>query len=195
MLELPYDRRGLIFDCDGTLVDSMPLHLRLWNECLADYCVQVTEDFIATHAGKPTGVIVEIINADRGLEIDPASFEHEKESRYRELVHEVAPVEPVVAAAEHFRWHFPMAVVSGGVRANVDASLRAIDALDWFKVILSADDPISPKPAPDLFLAAAERLGVPPAHCHVFEDADAGVQAAHAAGMTVTDVRELLVAR
>lgn len=195
MLELPHDRRGLIFDCDGTLVDSMPLHHRLWNECLAEYCVQVSEEFIETHAGKPTDVIVEVINAERGLEIDPAAFEHEKESRYRKLVHEVGPIEPVVAAAEHFRSYFPMAVVSGGVRANVVASLRAIDVLDWFPTILSADDPIAPKPAPDLFLAAAERMGVPPQHCHVFEDADAGVAAALAAGMTVTDVREMLVAR
>ncbi|MEQ8849627.1 MAG: HAD-IA family hydrolase [Botrimarina sp.] len=195
MLELPHDRRGLIFDCDGTLVDSMPLHVRLWNECLAEYCVELSEDFINTHAGKPTDVIVQIINAQRGLEIDPIAFEREKESRYRELIHEVGPIEPVVAAADHFRWHFPMAVVSGGVRANVEASLRSIDAIDWFQTILTADDPIPPKPAPDLFLTAAERLGVPPENCHVFEDADAGLEAARAAGMTVTDVRDLLVAR
>jgi len=191
MIDLPPGTLGLVFDCDGTLVDSMPLHIRLWNECLAPHGVQVPASFIDVHAGKPTDLIVEIVNAEHGLAIDPKRFEHEKETRFRERIHEVGRVEPVVATARRFRGELPMAVVSGGVRLNVEASLRAIDALDWFDVLLTADDPIAPKPAPDLFLAAAERIGVPPTRCHAFEDADAGVAAARAAGMTVTDVREL----
>lgn len=191
MIDLPPGTRGLVFDCDGTLVDSMPLHILLWNECLEPHGVQAPASFIDTHAGKPTDVIVEIINAERGVAIDPKAFEEEKERRYRERIGEVGPIEPVVATARRYRGELPMAVVSGGVRLNVEASLRAIDALDWFEVLLTADDPIAPKPAPDLFLAAAERIGVRPGECHAFEDADAGVEAARAAGMTVTDVRTL----
>ncbi|QDT68411.1 Fructose-1-phosphate phosphatase YqaB [Planctomycetes bacterium MalM25] len=191
MIELPAGTLGLVFDCDGTLVDSMPLHVLLWNECLAPHGVQVPKAFIDTHAGRPTDVIVEIINREHGLSIDPVAFEEEKEGRFRERIAEVGPIEPVVATARRWRGELPMAVVSGGVRENVVESLKAIDALDWFEVLLTASDPIAPKPAPDLFLAAADRIKVDPERCHAFEDADAGIDAARAAGMTVTDVREV----
>lgn len=191
MIELPPGTRALVFDCDGTLVDSMPLHIRLWDECLEPHGVQLPDSFIDHHAGKPTDVIIEIVNREHGVAIDAAAFEEEKEGRFRERIAEVGPIDPVVATARHFRGQLPMAVVSGGIRLNVEACLRAIDALDWFDVLFTASDPIAPKPAPDLFLAAAESLGVPPEACHAFEDADAGIASARAAGMTVTDVRDL----
>ena len=195
MIDLPAGVAGLVFDCDGTLVDSMPLHVLLWNECLRPHGVQVPKAFIDLHAGRPTDVIVEIINREHGVAIDPAAFEQEKEGRFRERIAEVGPIEPVVATARRWRGELPMAVVSGGVRENVDASLRAIGALEWFEVLLTASDPIAPKPAPDLFLAAAERIKVAPEKCHAFEDADAGIDAARAAGMTVTDIREVVAAQ
>jgi beta-phosphoglucomutase-like phosphatase (HAD superfamily) len=191
MIEIPPGVRGLVFDCDGTLVDSMPIHKRLWDEGLAPYGVVLPRDYIDTHAGKPTEVIVELVNRDWGVSIDPAEFHHEKERRYLLEVDAVGPIAPVVATARRWLGTLPMAVVSGGVMQNVERSLRAIDAWEWFPVVLTADDPIAPKPAPDLFLAAAELLGVAAHQCHAFEDADAGIAAARAAGMSVTDVREL----
>lgn len=190
----PAGTAGLVFDCDGTLVDSMPLHTLLWDECLAPFGVTLPRGFIDLHAGKPTDIIVEIINAEHGVTIDGAEFLDLKESRFRSRLSEVGPIEPVVETARRYRGVLPMAVVSGGCRENVVESLKAIGALDWFDVILTADDPIAPKPAPDLFLAAAERIGVAPTKCHAFEDADAGIQAARAAGMTVTDVRDIVAA-
>ncbi|MEO0531101.1 MAG: HAD-IA family hydrolase [Planctomycetota bacterium] len=191
MIELPRGTRGLVFDCDGTLVDSMPLHTRSWDQCLVPHGVRLPEGFIDTHAGKPTDVIIDLINREHGVDIDAREFLEEKEGRFRERIAEVGPIEPVVATAEHYREKMPMSVVSGGVLANVAACLKAINAFDWFEPILTADDPIAPKPSPDLFLAAAEGMGVPPSECHAFEDADAGLDAARAAGMTVTDVRTL----
>ncbi|TWT95804.1 Fructose-1-phosphate phosphatase YqaB [Botrimarina colliarenosi] len=188
----PADTAGLVFDCDGTLVDSMPLHITLWDECLVPFGVCLPKGFIDTHAGKPTDIIVEIINAEHGVTIDALEFLDVKEGRFRARLSEVGAIEPVVEVARRYRGVLPMAVVSGGCRENVVESLKAIGALDWFDVILTADDPIAPKPAPDLFLAAAEQLGVPAAKCHAFEDADAGIAAAVAAGMTVTDVRDVL---
>ena len=191
MIELPPGTRGLVFDCDGTLVDSMPLHTRLWNDCLAPYGVELPQGYIDRHAGKPTEVIVELINEQYRVAINPPTLHEEKERLYRARIEEVGPIEPVVATARRWRGELPMAVVSGGCRENVELSLRANGMQDWFPVILTADDPIAPKPAPDLFLAAAEQLGLPPEACHAFEDADAGIAAARAAGMTVCDVREL----
>jgi HAD superfamily hydrolase (TIGR01509 family) len=82
-----------------------------------------------------------------------------------------------------------MAVASGGTRKNVTLELEAIQLKDFFEVILSADDDIRPKPAPDIFLEAARRLGVEPRYCQVFEDGDLGLEAAKAADMLPTDVR------
>ncbi|MEN0109323.1 MAG: HAD-IA family hydrolase [Planctomycetota bacterium] len=193
MIELPDGVRGLVFDCDGTLADTMPLHKRLWDECLEGHGVRLPPGFIDAHAGKPTDVIVAIINAEHGVAIDAEAFLAEKEGRFQARIAEVGPIEPVVATARAHHGRLPMAVVSGGIRLNVDLSLAAIGAADWFPVVLTADDPIAPKPAPDLFLAAADRIGVAPERCHAFEDADAGIEAARAAGMTVTDVRRLVV--
>lgn len=192
MIEIPAGTRGLVFDCDGTLVDSMPLHTLLWNECLKPFGIQVPKEYIDTHAGKPTDVIVEIINQEFDLAIEAVAFNDEKERRFRSRIAEVGPIEPVVATAKRYRGELPMAIVSGGILENVALSLKTIGAFDWFEAFLTADDPITPKPAPDLFLAAADRIGVPPEACHAFEDADAGIEAARAAGMTVTDVREVL---
>lgn len=191
MIDLPAGTRGLVFDCDGTLVDSMPLHIRLWDDCLEPYGVQLAEGFIDFHAGKPTDVIIDIINREHSVAIDAMAFQDEKEGRFRGRIAEVGPIQPVVATAAHYRGKLPMSVVSGGILANVAACLKTIDAFDWFSPVLTADDPIAPKPAPDLFLAAAEGMKVPAAACHAFEDADAGIDAARAAGMTVTDVRLL----
>lgn len=191
MIDLPTGVAGIVFDCDGTLIDSMPLHRQLWDDCLRPYGVSLPPDYIDTHAGKPTDVIVDRINHEFGVRIDATEFQEVKEGRFRERIDEAPPIGPVVELARAHRGRLPMAVVSGGCRANVVASLEAIDAADWFAVVLTADDPIAPKPAPDLFVEAARQIGVDPRSCHALEDADAGVTAARAAGMSVTDVRLL----
>lgn len=192
MIEILPGTAGLVFDCDGTLVDSMPLHTLLWDECLVPFGVKLPKGFIDVHAGKPTDVILEIINTEHGVSIDALEFLDAKEGRFRERLSEVGAIEPVVEIARRYRGVLPMAVVSGGCRLNVVGALAGIGALDWFDVILTADDPITPKPAPDLFLTAAKMMGVAANKCHAFEDADAGIQAALGAGMTVTDVRVVL---
>lgn len=194
MIEISEETRGLVFDCDGTLIDSMPLHKRLWDDCLAPHGVTLPSDFIDTHAGKPTDVIIGIINEQFGVRIDADEFLDEKEGRFRERIDEAGPIEPVVQTARRHHGKLPMAVVSGGCRANVIASLEALGIAEWFPVVLTADDPIAPKPAPDLFLEAARQLGVPADACHAFEDADAGILAAERAGMVVTDVRRVVAA-
>ena len=191
MIDLPRHARGLVFDCDGTLVDTMPLHKRLWDEMMAEQGVELPPGFIDAHTGKPTTVIVEILNRERGLAIDPLEFRERKEQRFRSSEKPLQPIAPVFATARHYLEKLPMAVVSGGCRANVEHSLRSVGAWDWFPVVLTADDPITPKPAPDLFLQAAKRIGVPAEECHAFEDGDTGIAAARAAGMSVTDVRLL----
>ena len=184
--------RGLIFDCDGTLVDSLPLHYAAWEETLAALDLTCPMDFLLRHNGKPTRQIVALYNAEFGHALDVEQFTEEKERRTYARLDQTPPLEPVATLARRYYHRLPMAVVSGSNRANVERALRAAGLRELFSVVLTADDGLPPKPAPDLFLEAARRIGVTPGACQVFEDADAGLEAARCAGMVATDVRPVL---
>lgn len=189
IIPVPPHVRALLFDCDGTLVDTMPLHWQAWIETMREFGIQISLDFIAAYRGATVHDIVKAVSQATGRTIDPKAFVPRKQGRFRELlpgVREIALVADLVRA-HHGR--LPMAIVSGGCRRNVVASLEATNLAQYFPVVLTSDDPFPGKPAPDLFLEAARRLGVAPAHCQVFEDGDLGLDAARAAGMLATDVR------
>ena len=195
MLPIPPGTAALLFDCDGTLADTMALHYAAWHETLLLHRVDCPRSFIDTHAGVPTHGIVLEINKQWGTSLDPAAITDEKEARFAERIHHAMPVEEVLATAVAYHGKLPMAVVSGGIRDMVHAILETIDALELFPVIITASDPVAPKPAPDVFLEAARRLGVAANKCHVFEDGDPGIISAQRAGMTYTDVRLVLQAK
>lgn len=191
-MQFPPDTQALIFDCDGTLADTMPLHYEAWLEALAPYDVEIPRSFIDTHAGMPTEVIVGEINREWRVAIDPPSFTEAKEQLFVRKIDQTRPIDPVVSIARRHHGELPLAVVSGGMRAIVQATLESIGVRHLFPIVVTADDPVAPKPSPDIFLEAAKQLGVPPERCHVFEDGDVGIRGARAAGMSVTDVREHL---
>ncbi len=191
-LMVPAGIRGLIFDCDGTLADTLPLHYAAWEAAGAALGLQIPVEFLLQHNGKPTDVIVARYNADFAKRIDVEQFTADKERRTYDRLIQAKPLEPVAALARRYHGHLPMAVVSGSNYANVERTLRAIGLRELFTVVLTADDGLPPKPAPDLFLEAARQLGVEPRDCQVFEDADAGLEAARRAGMLATDVRPAL---
>jgi HAD superfamily hydrolase (TIGR01509 family) len=190
MFTIPPDTRGLIFDCDGTLADTMPLHLVCWQRAMKELGGNLTADEFWSFAGVPTIRIIEIINERHGYAIDPLVGCELKERYYVELVHTVKPISEVVAVVEAYRGRLPMAVATGGQMAIVTETLRTIGLGGAFEHVVSADDVAHGKPAPDIFLEAARRIDVPPEDCLVFEDADAGIQAARAAGMAFIDVRQ-----
>ena len=192
MLRVPDRIRGLIFDCDGTLVDSLPLHYAAWEEAFAELGLACPLDFLLRHNGKPTDRIVALYNAEFGGAVAVEQFTEDKERRTYARLDQTPPMEPVAALARRYHGYLPMAVVSGSNRANVERALRAAGLWALFPVVLTADDGLPPKPAPDLFLEAARRLGVEPCDCQVFEDADSGLEAARCAGMLATDVRPFI---
>ncbi len=181
--------QGLIFDCDGTLVDTLPLHYAAWRETFTAWNLPFSLEFLLRHNGKPTDQIVALYNAEFGQLVDVAQFTADKEQRVHALLGQARPLEPVAALARRYHSRLPMAVVSGSNRDNVERALQAAGLYALFAVILTADDGLPAKPAPDLFLAAARRLGVEAHRCQVFEDADNGLEAARRAGMLATDVR------
>lgn len=181
--------RGLIFDCDGTLVDSMPIHMACWYEAFEVFGEVCPPDFLPQYNGMPSRQIIARFNEQFGRSIDAEEFAAEKDSRTAKLLQTVQPIIQVTAIVERYRGVFPMAVASGGKRKGVMQSLTAIGMADYFDTIVTADDPVPAKPEPDIFLEAARRLGVDPEYCQVFEDGEMGITAARRAGMAVTDVR------
>lgn len=183
-LSLPAgDFRALIFDCDGTLADNMPLHFSAWSRAMADFGGSYPEELFYEWGGVPTGDIVRRLNAKFGLSLDVGEVVERKERYYRESIPQVEPMHDVVALVREFHGTMPMAVASGGHRDLVERTLVALGIHDLFEAIIAAEDYERGKPAPDPFLKAAERLRVEPQHCLVFEDTETGVQAARAAGM------------
>ncbi|SCE88269.1 haloacid dehalogenase superfamily, subfamily IA, variant 3 with third motif having DD or ED [Micromonospora coriariae] len=172
-----------LFDCDGTIVDSMPLHYLAWRRALDEWGCEFPEDLFYAWGGRPAIDIIVELNERHGLTMPVATVDERRESYYQELLPQLAAVPEVLAHIHDAHRQVPFAVVSGGTRASVTASLGALGLLDRFDVLVCADDYARAKPDPEAFLLAAEHLGVPPGSCLVFEDTDLGIQAATAAGM------------
>jgi HAD superfamily hydrolase (TIGR01509 family) len=183
------DTKGFIFDCDGTLADTMPLHMEAWCQTFADYDEECPYEFINRLKGTPAEKIVEKFNHKFGRNINPIKFAQDKNRRSRKKLRQAKPIDPVIKIARNYHGKLPMAVASGGTRRNVLLTLEVIGLKDYFVAVITSDDKLKAKPAPDIFLEAARRMKVEPAYCQVFEDGDVGLQAAREAGMIATDVR------
>ncbi len=179
----PGDFSAYIFDCDGTLADTMPTHYEAWCAALGDQAEMFPEALFYELGGVPTSRIVELLNERHGLSLPVGEVVERKEHIFLELSPRIAAIEPVVALVHEFAGRKPMAVASGGHRRIVLTTLRALGIADLFQAIVTAEDYQRGKPAPDPFLEAALRLGVAPAECLVFEDTATGIAAAEAAGM------------
>ncbi len=186
----PPGYKALIFDLDGTLVDSMPAHFKAWSQALADQGEPgvFPEDIFYAMGGRPTRDIVEIINGEKGLYLDPDAVALSKKRHYLEVLDTVELLEEVASFARENRGKIPMAVASGGSRVVVEKTLQSVGISDWFDEVVSSDEIENGKPAPDIFLETASRLGVAPEDCVVFEDGRAGIAGARAAGMEVVVV-------
>jgi HAD superfamily hydrolase (TIGR01509 family) len=179
----PGDFRAYLFDCDGTIVDSMPLHYIAWTTALGEYGCPFPEDMFYSWGGKPAAEIIATLNAINGLHMPVHEVAERKEEMYFDLLPQLQAIPEVVEHIQAQQGRIPFAVVSGGRRQSVVRSLTAVHLLDRFETIVGAEDYARSKPAPDAFLLAAELLDVAPADCLVFEDTDLGIQAATAAGM------------
>lgn len=183
-LVLPdYSFRAYLFDCDGTIADSMPLHFLAWNRALARHNCPFPEELFYAWGGRPVPEIIAQLNRDHGLKMNVNEVAREKEDLYLELLPQVTAVPDVLAEIHRMHGKIPFAVVSGSPRDSVVKTLNALGILDLFETLVCAGEYTHGKPSPEPFLMAAERLNVPPRDCLVFEDADLGIQAAAAAGM------------
>jgi HAD superfamily hydrolase (TIGR01509 family) len=183
-LKLPVGSfKAYLFDCDGTIVDSMPLHYVAWKRVLAEWKCELGEELFYAWGGMPAAEIIATLNVREGLTMPVADVATQKEALYFEILPELKAVPEVLEHIEASHGQIPFAVVSGSTRDSVTRSLEALKILDRFETLVCAGDYQRSKPDPEPFLIAAERLGVAPEDCLVFEDTEMGIQAAAAAGM------------
>lgn len=186
---IPDDVQGLIFDCDGTLIDTMPIHYIAWCAMLKEYGMVMDEKRFYSYAGWPTVKMIEALAKDQGVKCNPEELAHRKEQLYIERMAEAEPIQSVVAIARREHGRRKLAVASGGWQKLVRQSLKLAGIEELFDAVVGADDIVHGKPAPDVFLKAAQLIGVSPEKCIVYEDGEPGFVAARAAGMRLVDVR------
>jgi beta-phosphoglucomutase family hydrolase len=178
--------KALIFDLDGTLADTMPVHFLAYKNILVKYGINFTPELFAKLAGIPAVGTIEKLNEWFGTQMNAEEVGHFKEGEYEKIMHKMKPISPVVELAKKYHGVLPMAVGTGGYRRLAWKTMDILGLDKYFDILVSTEDVDRPKPFPDTFLKCAELLNVEPAVCEVFEDAQLGIQAAKAAGMMAT---------
>jgi len=187
--------KGLIFDCDGTLADTMPLHWRAWQMIIQRHGLHFPEDRFYSLGGVPSRDILRMLAEEQGRSLDHIAIAHEKEEAYLPLMAEVEPIHGVVEIAKAHQGKIPMAVASGGTQRIICQVLEHLKIRQLFDAVVTSEMVKQQKPAPDIFLEAARRIGVDPKFCRAYEDTELGLQAIRSAGMEAVDVRKLPVKR
>jgi len=187
-----FEPRGLIFDCDGTLADTMPLHWRAWQMVTQRHGLYFPEARFYSLGGVPSRDILKMLAGEQGRSLDHIAVAHEKEEAYLPLMAEIEPIYAVVEIAKANHGKIPMAVASGGTEKVIGQVLDRLNIRHLFSAIVTSEMVKRQKPAPDIFLEAARRIGVDPKFCRAYEDTDLGMQAIRSAGMEAVDVRELI---
>jgi HAD superfamily hydrolase (TIGR01509 family) len=184
----PGSFKAYLFDCDGTIADSMPLHYVAWKKALGEWNCDFDEQLFYAWGGKPIADIIATLNERHNLRMPVELVAEKKENYFYELLPNVQPVQEVLEHIEARYGQIPFAVVSGSTRESVNASLTALNLIDRFDAFVCAGDYKKSKPDPEAFLLAASKLKVPPQECLVFEDTELGIQAATSAGMASVKV-------
>lgn len=183
--------KGLIFDCDGTLADTMPLHWHAWQMITMRHELHFPEDRFYSLGGVPSRDILKMLAEEQGRSLDHIVVAHEKEEAYLPMLPQVEPIHAVVEIAKENFGKIPLAVASGGTQKIIIDVLEHLQIRHMFAAVVTSEMVKHQKPAPDIFLEAARRIGVEPRFCRAYEDTDLGLTAIRAAGMDAVDVRKL----
>ena len=189
-LEIHPKAKGLIFDLDGTLADTMPVHFVAYQNILGKYGVDYSAKMFLELAGVPAVETIKRINEVYGTALNAEEVGHEKEAEYERMMHEMKPIDAVVDLVKQYHGKLPIAVGTGGYTRLAWKTLEIIGLKDYIEILVSANDVQNPKPHPETFLRCAKQMGIAPKDCQVFEDGEPGMQAARSAGMMATLVTD-----
>lgn len=183
------DARALIFDLDGTLSNSLPVHIATWNKVGEMYGFKFDPQILIELTGMPTLAFAQRIKEQYKLDVDPEEIVRQKQQSFWDSSSLLEPVIEITAIVKEYHTRLPMSVGTGASRRSAEVQLEALGIAKYFDYIVSAGDVTRHKPEPDTFLECARLMKVQPSLCQVFEDGDLGIEAAKRAGMIVTDVR------
>lgn len=183
------DARALIFDLDGTLSNSLPVHIATWNKIGDLYGFKFDPQILLELTGRPTIEFAKRIVEQYRLDVQPEEIVKLKQQSFWDSSQLLKPVEEIIAVVKAYHNKLPMSVGTGASRRSAEVQLKALDIARYFDFIVSAEDVTNHKPEPDTFLECARLMKVEPANCQVYEDGELGISAAKKAGMIVTDVR------
>ena len=181
--------KALIFDLDGTLADSIPVHSHCWDLTCRTFNYKFPYEVMMQMTGMPTSKFAEYVKKDSGCSLSVNEIMKLKQEHFYKLTHTIRPIEKMEAFVKQHFGKIPMSIGTGGGRRSSSLILEAIAMREYFDVVVTADDVVNHKPSPDTFLKCAELMRVEPKYCQVFEDGEMGMEAARTAGMIVTDVR------
>ncbi|MBQ7590244.1 MAG: HAD-IA family hydrolase [Verrucomicrobia bacterium] len=184
---------ALIFDFDGTLADTMFFHWKAWEIVARRHGIKLDQKRLYSMGGIPSRDILIILRREQSLpDLDIEAAAKEKEAEYVRMMGKVRLIEPIASIARENRGKLPMAIATGGRRSIMETILPQLGIQDWFQAVVTSQDVTRQKPAPDIFLEAARRLGVEPQYCRGYEDTDLGLEGIRAAGMEAVDVRQII---
>jgi len=187
--------QGLIFDFDGTLADTMPLHWHAWEIIAARHGFNLTRERLYSLGGVPSRDIIKLLAAEQGRTVDHLAIAKEKELAFLVRLPEVKIIPEIVDVAHRHHEKLPMAVATGGTHRVIEQLIEHLNLRHLFQAVVTSEDVVNQKPAPDIFLEAARRISVAPRLCRAYEDTDLGMQAIRSAGMEAIDVRDVLAGK
>ncbi len=181
--------KALIFDMDGTLLNTIAIHYQAWETVCAKYGISVTKAYFFNLTGRPILEIGRQIVQDFQATVEPELLVAEKEALVKANNQPIELIDPIVQLVYNHVGILPMAIGTGSDREKALNMLTRTGLLPYFHCVVSADDVQNHKPHPETFLRCAEQMGIAPEFCQVFEDGPAGITAAQSAGMLATDVK------
>lgn len=190
-----YRFKAIIFDCDGTIADTADVHHRAFDSAFREHGLEMPDSWYRPRTGLSRGKLFSAFQQEHGVSFDEARMAARSEEIYQDNLEHVRENGFVADIARDQAGKVPMAVASAGQKAVVEATLRVIGLRGLFSHVVTVEEVAHGKPAPDLFLLAARKLGMAPADCLVFEDSNEGLEAAHRAGMEAVDVRPFTIGR
>ena len=190
MIQIPKNVKGLIFDLDGTIANTMQNHFLSWRKAVSPYGIDFTSNLFKSLTGKPREATILKLNEMFNTNMDPYKVGKVKGDTFKKMVNDTKEITIVADVVRKYHTLLPMSIGTGSTKNGAKKTLEVIEMSAYFDIVITADDIQNPKPHPETFLKCAELMNVEPENCLVFEDGILGIQAAESVGMKVIDVNE-----